>query len=217
MRILLFGDSIAQGYYDLEMGGWVNLLYLDILKRKARTTDYPTEVFNVAVSGDTIPRIINRLENEIDSRRWEDEPIVLIFAIGINDTLLSNDKPNSTIEQYREHLEELHAIASKHSENIYFVGLTTVYEPETTPWIFNTGSDNLTWKNDRIADFDKALAAFAVNKGTTFISVFDAFIKQQGAGTVLHTDGLHPNAAGHKLIYEHVKAATSNILNPTER
>lgn len=213
MRILIFGDSIAQGYYDLKMGGWVNLLYLDILKRKVRATDYTTEIFNVSVSGDTIPRITSRLENEIDSRRWENEPIVLIFAMGINDARLNNGSPASTVEQFRNDLEGLFSVGSRHSDHIFFLGLTDVYEPESNPWVFNTGKDDLVWTNNRIAEFDKALSVFAKDKGATFISVFDTFTRRGQNGEELHADGLHPNAAGHRLIYEQVRAAMTDLLN----
>ncbi len=62
MRILMFGDSIAQGYYDLDRGGWANLLFIQNMRRKARRTDYSVEMFNVSVSGDTVRRVTGRLK-----------------------------------------------------------------------------------------------------------------------------------------------------------
>lgn len=205
MRILVFGDSISQGYYDLETGGWVNLLFLDIMKRKARQTDFTTELFNNSVSGDSTRQIIARLEAEVQYRQWEDESIMLIFAVGMNDTRIDNGVPFSTPATYQAELEALYTKAKACAEQIVFVGLGTVDEAESAPWKFNTGTHELVWKNDRIQLFDTVLKAFAKAKSATYIPVFDTFIDQQQQGVSLHTDGLHLNAAGHKLIYEKVK------------
>src|SRR5690348_15400516 len=98
MRILIFGDSIAQGYHDLEMGGWVNHLLTDLLKQKARSTTQTTELFNVSISGNTIQDVINRFEAETNARRWNDDPFLFIFAIGFNDARVDNGRPFSSPE-----------------------------------------------------------------------------------------------------------------------
>lgn len=206
MRILIFGDSVAQGYYDLDQGGWVNLLYLDTLVRKVRSTTYTTELFNLSVSGDDTRRVMQRLEAEIEGRRWQDDPIVLVFAVGLNDTRITNDVPFSSPEQYRNDLEELYAIATRHAQQVIFVGLPAVFEPESAPWKFNAGTDELSWTNERIEKFDKVLASFAKDKGASFVPIFDAYMRRQQNGETLHADGLHPDALGHRLIYEQVKA-----------
>ena len=206
MRILIFGDSTAQGYYDLEMGGWVNLLFIDNMKRKARRTDNPIEIFNVAVSGDTTRRIINRLQAEVTARKWQDEPIMLIFAIGVNDSMLDDGKPVSSPEHYRAELEELYAMAKPLAKYIMFVGLESVNETESNPWRFNRGTHALSWLNDRVQLFDNTLKAFTEEKGAAYVPVFDFFRDRQTKGENLHEDGLHPNAAGHRLIFEQVRA-----------
>lgn len=207
MRILVFGDSTAQGYYDLEMGGWVNLLFVDNMKRKARHTDNPVEIFNVSVSGDTTQRITTRLQAEAAVRKWQDEPIMLIFAVGVNDSMLEDGNPISSPEQYRAELEELYAVAKPLAQHIVFVGLESVNEAESNPWIFNSGTHTLSWQNERVQLFDNTLKAFAEEKGATYVPVFDLFRERQARGETLHEDGLHPNAAGHRLIFEQVSAA----------
>ncbi len=211
MRILIFGDSISQGYFDLEMGGWVNLLAIDVLKRKVRRNDNPTEVFNVSVSGDTTRRVITRLKAEIKPRLWKAEPVLLIFAIGINDTHLENDRPVSTLEQFATELEELYGLASSSSNHIIFIGLQPVDEAESSPWKFNIGPDKLSWKNSRIRLFDTQLKNFAESRGAGYIPIFDAFIKQQQKGVKLHADGLHPNSDGHKLMYQLIQPTINEV------
>jgi len=211
MRILIFGDSVAQGYYDLESGGWVNLLFVENMNHKARRTDNPREIFNMAISGDTTRRVINRLKTDVDARKWEDEPIALVFAVGVNDAMVSNGQPISSPEQYHADLEELHALAESIAQHIVFVGLESVCEAESNPWAFNSGSDAECWTNERIGQFDAVLKDFAAAKQAVFVPVFDVFSAAQAQGMLLHEDGLHPNAAGHRLIFEQVRPILDNL------
>jgi len=204
MRTLIFGDSISQGYYDLAIGGWANMLLLDTLKHKVRNVDNTSEVFNVSVSGDDISRVIVRLANEIEVRKWEDEPILLVFSIGFNDTRIENDKPYSTLDDFKKDLGALYEIAAQFSNNMIFVGLTSVYEPESAPWKFNAGNDDISWTNERIRLFDGALKDFANENNAAFVSLLDTFLEHQKDKN-LHADGIHPNEYGHKLIYNAVK------------
>ncbi len=204
MRILIFGDSTAQGHYDLEKGGWANLLFLRNLSHRVRRKDISTEVFNISIPGNTTKDIIHRLENEIEARQWADEPIVLVFAVGINDSRIVNGRPAMDVEVYRADLEELIAIAKKYTDAIVFVGLESVDESESTPWLFNSGTDELSWENKSIREFDHVLEDFAKEKVVRYVPVFDEFIKRQKAGEVLHADGLHPNSAGHEIILQQV-------------
>lgn len=211
MRILIFGDSTAQGYYDLDMGGWANRLFIDNMQHKARRTDNPTEIFNVAVSGDTTRRIIERLQAEAIARKWEDEPTMLLFAVGVNDAMLDNGQPLSSPEQYRAELEELYAIAKPLTQHIVFVGLESVNEAESNPWIFNGGTHILSWTNERIGQFNAVLQDFAKEKNAHFVPVFNQFCDSQAQGKTLHEDGLHPNAAAHQIIFEQVQAVIQKM------
>ena len=58
MKILVFGDSIAYGANDYELGGWVNRLRLDFDKK----TDYEIEVFNLGRSGEISEEVLNRFD-----------------------------------------------------------------------------------------------------------------------------------------------------------
>jgi lysophospholipase L1-like esterase len=56
--------------------------------------------------------------------------------------------------------------------------------------------------------FEAAAQACAQRAGVSFVPVFAHF----GAGMSAH-DGLHPNDAGHQLIYELVRPALDRLLN----
>ncbi len=57
--ICVFGDSTAWGAWDLEKGGWVSRLWMDIGIRKG---DNYVEIYNCSVSGGTTNTILERFE-----------------------------------------------------------------------------------------------------------------------------------------------------------
>ncbi len=70
MRVLVFGDSIAQGFWDTE-GGWVARLIREYLTLKGLNlnTSQP-DLFNLAVDGDTTDKIVYRFHAETMARQW---------------------------------------------------------------------------------------------------------------------------------------------------
>ena len=213
MRILVFGDSTAQGYYDLEHGGWANRLFLDNLKRKVRRPDNAIEIVNVSISGDTTRKVVDRLKAEIEARQWDKEPLALVVAIGINDTLLEDNEPISTPDTYRKDLGALYAIAQEYTREVVFVGLEAVDEAESAPWKYNSGTHQLAWRNERIHTFDEVLKVFASKHGAEYVAIFEAFMKRQEQGEKLCADGLHPNAAGHELMYRLIEPTIAGIIS----
>lgn len=68
MRVLVFGASITQGYWDTQ-GGWVQRLRTHYDKKQIAdlTKDNPS-VFNLGVSADTTKDILERFEAETKAR-----------------------------------------------------------------------------------------------------------------------------------------------------
>ena len=106
MRVLIFGDSIAQGFFD-SRGGWANRVanafHQDALKNL--NNDYP-EVINLGVSGDTVENILNRIEDETDVRRSATKTY-LVIAVGMNDSLLVNNHAYEDEYKFQEQYEKL--------------------------------------------------------------------------------------------------------------
>jgi len=63
MSILVFGDSITWGTADFEHGGWVTRLFIELGR------DFEIDVYNLGVSGDKTPDLLERFESESKSRR----------------------------------------------------------------------------------------------------------------------------------------------------
>ena len=57
--------ATAWGAWDMEKGGWVNRLWLQVGKRK----EAYVEIYNLSVSGGTTDTILERFENEANIRQ----------------------------------------------------------------------------------------------------------------------------------------------------
>jgi len=208
MRVLVFGDSITQGFYDSH-GGWVERLRsaYNMLEAKEPAGDGPI-LFNLGISGDMTANVVKRFAVETENRRTPKQDFAFVFAIGINDSYLDGQKEVSTPEMYAEALDTLFAAAGHYSDKILFVGLTACDETRTTPVAWR----DISYTNQRIWQFEEVLRKFCKANQLPHVKVFEKFQATQKEQNLL-TDGLHPNDAGHQLIAELVSAQLKNLLN----
>jgi lysophospholipase L1-like esterase len=212
MRALVFGDSITQGYWDSE-GGWVARLrkHYDKQQLDAGLNDEETIIFNLGISGDVAEGVVKRLNAEVQARkwRWPDEEFILIFAIGINDSVVNTKNPEqATSERYRRELRAVTDEAKLFTDKVIFVGLTPCQEE-----IANTRPDKQkTLTNSRITEFDGVLKQLCDEKGLPYVPLFDALNSKIEAGEKVLADGLHPNDEGHELIFQLVRPELDKLL-----
>jgi lysophospholipase L1-like esterase len=211
MRVLVFGDSIAQGFWDNE-GGWVNRLrkFYDKQMIGGEDNDPPT-IFNLGVSGNSSEDIVMRFENEVKARN-NDGWTTIVIAVGVNDARTKAGKNFTDIAKYIENLGELLKMAIELAGSVLFVGLTPCVEERSNPVSWGDTS----YTNERIMEFDKALQDFCKQHNAPFVNIFEPFSEQQQK-TELLPDGLHPNNAGHELIYQLVKPKLEEQLTDWKR
>ena len=206
MRILIFGDSIAQGFFD-SRGGWAQRLASNLHIKTANAMkhgeDFYVEVHNIGISGDTIDGLTNRLKSDMERRRLYKEPELIIIAIGTNDAILKDNKAVEDVYEFQEKVERLIDMTTDMTDKVLFVGIPPVDESQTDPWLFS--STGKQWKNNRLDLFEDTIKQAAELKDVEFVPVFNKFFETMEKGYELHADGLHPNDAGHELIYKLVK------------
>lgn len=209
MKILVFGDSITQGIHDTECGGWADRLKAYGFQETERTDwgrDY--SIFNLGVAGDCTSLLMSRFDNEVSARIKEksDEHLV-IFAVGVNDTqrYVSDNHIKTPTGQFTNNLENLHKKALEYVGRVAFVGLLPIREELVQP---------MPWADDRghygedVVEYDKAISDFCEDKGCLFIPMQDMF---DGQFEKYLPDGIHPNAEGHRLIFERVRSKLEEI------
>lgn len=198
MRIFIFGGSITQGYYDDKTGGWANQIGLHYQKHAlANLGGERTEVFNLGVSGDTTEGVLGRLKSEVEARRLYDDEDCIVLAVGMNDSMLINNRVVLDVHDFQAAYDRLIDKALSLCPRVICVGLTAVKESETDPWAYS--SSGKQWKNNRINLFEDTIKQSAEFKEVPFVPIHDEFLKLLGKKRLL-ADGLHPNTEGHRFI-----------------
>ncbi len=189
--ILIFGDSITLGAFDYECGGWT-------IRLKKYFKNH--EIYNLGVSGDTTNDLLKRFKLEVKTRKpRSNRPLVIIFAIGVNDSyyINSENNPGTTLKKFEKNLVELLNQAKNFTEKIIFVGPTKADESKTLPipW-----AKNIYYTNENIIKYDSVIEKFCRENKVHFINTLDLLNKDKDL-----EDGLHPNSKGHQKIFKRVK------------
>ena len=199
MRILVFGDSIAIGFWDRE-GGWVSRLRRLTDTCTLKDTGYDRTVYNLGIAGNTTRDILARFESETKVRLGDHE-LVIIFAIGINDSYFVDNKQAQINEKYfTENIQKLISRAKKYAVKIVFVGLNPVDEIKVSPM---AGHSDTYYRNDQIDLYNSIIRNLCERSHIYFIDIMRDFKKRDY--TLLLADGAHPNSAGHKVMFELVR------------
>jgi acyl-CoA thioesterase-1 len=196
-KIVVFGDSIASGAWD-PAGGWVERLRQWMFGTTRGEYNLGTFLYNLSVAGDTTADLLTRFPGEIAARQPAD---LLVFAVGINDAQLVHGRPIATPADVCTRVRALIQQARAYAPALCWVGLTPVDDARTTP---------LPWMPDRayrhvtVAAFEAAIKRTAADAAIPYIDLFSVWTAT-GAYPQWLCDGIHPNAAGHAQIYEHLK------------
>lgn len=208
MRVLVFGASSTQGYWDSE-GGWADRLkrYYDKVQMADFEKDQP-KIMNLGISGDTANDIISRMDAETRARQ-NDKGLAFIIQIGSNDAAEVEGQPRSTPDSYSIDLETIIQKAKGYSNSVLVVGFPAVYERYTNPVAWGP----FYFKNERILLFENTAKAISQKMGVPFVPVLEKFKNMIEMGTELNAhDGLHPNDSGHRLIFELVQPELDKLL-----
>lgn len=211
MRVLVFGDSITQGFWDTE-GGWAGRLrkYYDARQLKDLAHDNEPTIFNLGISGDVTAGVLKRFDGEVAARkwRWPAEEFTFVFAIGINDSA-NFDGDISDANKYKAELSELIIKAKKISNRVICVGLTPVAESIVNS---RAGKSKIIM-NERIKKFDATMHSVCSKNDIAYVPIFDEFKKHLDAGEEILADGLHPNNQGHEIIFDLVKPELDKLIS----
>ena len=199
--IFVFGDSIGDGSYDTEHGGWASLLAMSEYKKRLQACNYDagSTIVNMSVCGETTADLLLRIETDLKTRKAEADGDVALLAMGTNDAAFVDDKNQVAIEDFKGNIVRLINTLRMSCKQVLVLGLSPVYESLSKPWCFNT---TVYWENSTLQKYDEALCQIANDEQVTFIPLQDVLDTSSDQHL---PDGLHPNAEGHRLIFERVK------------
>lgn len=189
--ITVFGDSITYGAWDKENGGWVNRLRIML----ENNTDNFYHIFNLGIPGETTTGVNAQFNYEYGYRFHPGFNNILVFAIGINDSLVGFNQNNVSIETFKNNILALIEKGKKYTNNILFVGLTRVdgdiIPQEPHPLMS-------TFINTEIDKYDKELKSICKSQSVKYIDVHNI------VNTDELSDGLHPNSIGHQKLTDKI-------------
>lgn len=203
MRVLVFGASSVQGYWDAQ-GGWSDRLkhYYDELQMQDWSQEQP-RIINLGVSGDTSNQVLSRVSSEAAGRQNE-KGLAIIIQVGGNNAAEENGKTLTTAEEYQAELEKIVDESRKFTDKVLAIGFQRVDESKTLPVAWK----DLYYKNNNMARFELAAKERTEKLDVPFVPIFEKFQTDMNAH-----DGLHPNDKGHQLIFELVRPELDKLLN----
>lgn len=187
-KYCIFGDSITRGAGDPEHGGWAGRF----LREKELASD-DDRVYVLGINSDTSSGLLARIEVEARARK----PDAIVIMIGINDSRYygTHDRPETTLDGYRDNLAKIVTIARTFTPRITMIGSTRVDEAKSMPieWSPEKFYDNAT-----IARYESVLRDFCASESLPFVEVSDVLTVDDLG------DGVHPNAEGYRKLYERI-------------
>lgn len=201
-KLFFFGDSITAGAWD-TLGGWAARVCGNVMDMTMEALDSGSEFYcmpyNLGVSGNSIPDLLARLDDDIRRRvnpDDPDEPVQLVFAIGANDSVWLNDegRPLYTSETFEKNLKALTDRSQKWTKNISFIGLMPVEQEKVDPCPW---APDKSYKNECVRLVEDQISAFCQGNGYEFLPVFESWSNVPDYPSLLY-DGLHPNSKGHE-------------------
>lgn len=182
-RIGIWGDSIAWGAADHEMGGWVSRLrhYLD------NGSQERPGVYNLGVGGDKVADVIERFDVEYGARK----PEIIILAVGINDSPHDNHPEGTPLDIFEKKFDELVSRCHAVSKKLIVVGPTNVDDNH---------ADHHGYSDIGTKPYANVIQKIANQKRLTYVDLWGVITKDD-----LKLDGLHPESAGHEKIFQKVR------------
>ena len=193
MKLVCIGDSLTYGYGVSLKSCWVELLKMH----------FDMEIINKGANGDTTAGILSRSYRDI----IEGKPDYVIIMAGTNDMLM-----NYPVKSIKDNIVLL--INEAQENNIKpIIALQPPIEAALAK-IYWDEEVNYEKVNLNLSDYINWAKKYSKDNNITFIDFYDRFANGNNIIN-LYSDGIHPNAEGHKLMFDAAAELLSKIINST--
>jgi len=208
LKILCFGDSITLGEKDSEQGGWADRLKQDYLQQFADSPEQAISLYNLGVAGETTDGLFSRFDTELSARRINGQQQMLLFAYGANDIVMHKEKNIVPEVYFVRNLKYCIESAQKIKASVLLLSLLPIsYAIEGKV----NQHGKLRFDRD-IQAYNLIIKKLADEMNCEYLDLYSPFM-ENNKEDFLCSDGLHPNACGHKLLYQKIKAKLSGLIS----
>lgn len=202
MVIYAFGDSITYGSWDVMNSGWAAQMRRYFDQKTEREDDFFALFYNLGIPGETTDGLVQRFKGDVDARERANEEKIFIFAYGANDACLvpSKGKFRVSTDRYYENLRDVLMQAKQYSNKAILLNITPVVDRLT---VNPTGKDK-SRLNEYIISYNQQLDRLGQELGVDILDIYSRYMLA-GHEALFCEDGLHPNEAGHQIIFTAVK------------
>jgi len=200
-RIVFLGDSITQAASGPN--GYITLIRKEL---DARHKDLEVATVNAGISGNKVPNLQARLEEDVIAKK----PTIVFIYIGINDVWHWRKKPDGTMaggtpkDQYEAGLKDLIARINRAGARVILC----------TPTVIGEKPDGSNERDPMLEEYAAISRKVATETGTQLLDLRKAFIEylkvhnREGKSKgVLTRDTVHLNAQGNRLVADEMLAA----------
>lgn len=205
MRILVFGDSIGQGFYDDVNGGWVRLLQRDFFN-EFYDGKSDINIINLSVSGHTSQEVRARINAESRARRI-DELMLTIIAVGVNDSYEKNGVRRTPEADFKENIKAI-ITSAKTFGSVVVLGCSACVESRVQPTRWNS---KLYYSNALLKKYEAILRECTTAADSVFVPLWEVTHSAQQSEETM-PDGIHPNDKGHEIIYNEIKKVLNKLI-----
>ncbi len=200
LKVIALGDSLVYGYGDPIGGGWV-----EQLRRYWMMSEEAGHIlYNLGIRGDRVIQVAERLEREFRQRGElrNQVPDLIILSVGVNDTprLGKMDGRNHThltlfAQQMADLLDKAQALCP-----VLVVGMTPVDESKM-PFL-----DCFYYNHADQYQYKEVAKQACQQRQIPYLDIFEHWQRRGKAWVRSHMsdDGLHPNVAGYRALWEDV-------------
>jgi lysophospholipase L1-like esterase len=182
-RVIFFGDSITDAWPIAE--------------------SFPGKPYvNRGIGGQTTPQMLVRFREDVINL----QPKVVVILAGTND-IAGNTGP-MTLDEIEANYSSLAELAAAHSIRVVFSSVLPVhnYTPESQEMYAERSPE-------KILALNRWLKQYCGDRDLVYLDYFSAMVDDKGLlKKDLAVDGLHPNAAGYKIMAPLAEAAITTAL-----
>ncbi len=182
-RVVFFGDSITDAWHLNEY--------------------FPGKPYlNRGIGGQTTPQMLVRFREDVIGLH----PKVVVILAGTND-IAGNTGPMS-VEEIESNYASLADLAHAHEIQLIYASVLPVHE-------YTEAAEEMFAQRppEKIVALNQWLKDYCTNAGCIYLDYFSAMVDDKGhMKKELADDGLHPNAAGYKIMTPLAEAAIERVL-----